>query len=203
MPRSIPIGFYVYQLVDPRTDAPFYVGKGQNGRAWQHERCVRSGNASGCARKNAKIAEIVEAGLNVDVKIVGVFDDEADALDLEYRLVEQNPVLTNVASGGAGTGRADSPLRAERRRKIYEEKRRRIVERRRQRHKEVEAEKATYRALALRGVRGADKHRAEIDAWLSSSCGNKAVASLQKPSRLSNRASKQALAAFRASKPQG
>lgn len=163
---SPPIGFYVYRLVDPRNGLPFYVGKGQNSRAWQHEKCFRAGKPSGSERKNAKIADIISAGLSVDVEIVGVFDDEVDALDLEFLLVEESPTLTNVMVGGAGTGRLDSPLRAERRRRVYAEKRARLLRERDRRLEAAAKSRFTERCKSLYSARGADLHQAEIDAWL-------------------------------------
>lgn len=56
---ALPSGFYVYELIDPRTDWVFYVGKGQGRRAWQHEQAVRRGDLSKNARKSAVISEII------------------------------------------------------------------------------------------------------------------------------------------------
>ncbi len=72
-----PVGFYVYQLVDPRDDKAFYAGKGQRGRAWDHERNVRSGKPGANPRKNGIIAEIIAAGLSVKIQIVATYDLES------------------------------------------------------------------------------------------------------------------------------
>jgi hypothetical protein len=195
-----PIGFYVYRLIDPRNGAEFYIGKGQRGRAWQHERRYRAGKPDRGRRKDIRIGEIVAAGLSVVVEIAGVFDDEADALDLEFLLVERNPTLTNVLPGGAGSGLVDSPLRAERRRLVYAEKRRRIVKGNRIRQKEAKTRKAEAQASEFSRLGRHDKHRAQIDSWLASHEGKRASHGVQ-PRKPSTKASKEALAAFRAAKP--
>lgn len=102
-----PLGFYVYQLVDPRDGLPFYVGKGQGARAWQHERDVRAGRKGANPRKVSKIENILRVGRTVEVRIVAEYDLESDALDHEYRLVDSLPTLTNAVAGGGG------PIRSE------------------------------------------------------------------------------------------
>lgn len=168
---SYPAGFYVYQLVDPRTCAPFYVGKGQRDRAWHHERDARAGKKTGNVRKNERIAEIVGDGQSVTVEIIRVFDNELDALDLEYLLIEENPTFTNIAAGWAG----QRPEVVERRRQRYLRKRADLLERRFEARRE-----------ALHKYRGADKHRDEIDSWVDGvkSSAIEPVLSLPPPNRI-------------------
>lgn len=52
--------------------------------------------------KCALISEIVGFGLDVGIEIIAEYDDELDALDHEFRLVDLDPTLTNVAPGGIG-----------------------------------------------------------------------------------------------------
>lgn len=91
--------FYVYRLIDPRFGSVFYVGKGQGQRAWSHQARVIAGNYDGNSAKADIILAIVEAGLSVKVEIVERFADADDALDLEYRLIEESPHLTNDRRG--------------------------------------------------------------------------------------------------------
>ena len=38
--------FYLYHLIDPRNQIPFYVGKGKNNRMYDHEKLTRRGGCS-------------------------------------------------------------------------------------------------------------------------------------------------------------
>jgi LEM3-like protein len=151
--RSWPPGFYVYELLDPRTGLPFYVGKGQRDRAWQHEANFRAGRPCGNTRKNDVIAEILLSGQSVQVRIVKVFQSEVDALDLEYLMVEENPTLTNMRQGGDGR----SPLSIERRREAYLKARADLL------GQIFEADRKKFHAL-----RGSEHYREKINEWVDS-----------------------------------
>jgi hypothetical protein len=71
------VKYYVYQLTDPRTGRPFYVGKGKNRRAWWHVETARKGRSTGNRAKETRIADIHAAGLEVTVEITEWFDSEA------------------------------------------------------------------------------------------------------------------------------
>jgi len=158
-----PPGFYTYELIDPRSGLPFYVGKGQRDRAWEHERQVRAGQRSGNARKVERILDISKAGLAVEVRIAAVFVNEADALDLEFKLVDRNPTLTNVMPGGIGP--AETPTQIERRRLIRADKLAAARERDRiaALQRDTERKRIQFHGLAI-----TDRHRSEIDAWVES-----------------------------------
>lgn len=94
--------FYVYQLIDPRTSQPFYVGKGKNLRAWSHTKAVKRGKSSGNIRKDAFIAEILAFGKEPKVAIVANYDDEDMAYDHEIDLIASTTGLLNIRKGGAG-----------------------------------------------------------------------------------------------------
>lgn len=59
--------YYVYQLVDPRNNKPFYIGEGKGNRAWSH-----LSFKSGCynPHKDRIIRKIQSLGLEVDVQIL-------------------------------------------------------------------------------------------------------------------------------------
>jgi hypothetical protein len=58
---------YVYQLIDPRTNSPFYIGEGKGTRAWSHQIFK-----SGCnnPHKDRVIEKIHKCGLEVIVGIL-------------------------------------------------------------------------------------------------------------------------------------
>lgn len=93
--------FYVYELVDPRDGAVFYVGKGKGPRMHQHEKEARAGRSG---RKAEKIREIEASGLSVIKRKVATFGNAADALRREAELINEYGLasLTNVMPGGAG-----------------------------------------------------------------------------------------------------
>jgi hypothetical protein len=90
---------YVYQLVDSRTGLPFYAGKGQNRRAWQHEESVRLNRPVCNARKTQRIREIIAAGASVCVQVLADYTSELDALAHVAELISDDPTLTNANSG--------------------------------------------------------------------------------------------------------
>jgi hypothetical protein len=93
--------FYVYELVDPRDGATFYVGKGKAQRAWQHERDARQGRISN-AMKHERIAGIIADGSSVVVKLVAEYEDETEAFDHEAELIASLTGLTNILARGGG-----------------------------------------------------------------------------------------------------
>jgi hypothetical protein len=93
--------YYVYELIDPRTGAVFYVGKGQWSRIDAHEREARQGKKS---RKCQTISEIWDAGLSVKKRIVCRFKTDVEAFEFEAKHVAAvgRENLTNMRDGGMG-----------------------------------------------------------------------------------------------------
>ena len=94
--------YYVYQLVDPRNEQPFYVGKGKGRRAKTHLWEVPETRN---VYKENKIATIRAAGYEPKISYVAEnITDETLAYDIEEKLIkslgrkgyEANGILTNV-----------------------------------------------------------------------------------------------------------
>jgi hypothetical protein len=90
------LGFYVYLYVDPRTEQPFYVGKGQGDRALAHLRDTSE------SAKVARIKEIQAAGLEprIDILVHDLPSEEA-AFRIEATVIDAiGPGrLTNAVRG--------------------------------------------------------------------------------------------------------
>ena len=91
--------FYVYELIDPRDDAVFYVGKGSGKRYGQHEKDARRGRVG---PKCDRIRAILAAGHPVGHRIVKEFKSEAKAYDHEIKHINTlgRANLTNILPGG-------------------------------------------------------------------------------------------------------
>lgn len=95
--------FYVYQLRDPRSELPFYIGKGFGRRAWCH---IKEINYS---YKSRTIQKILREGYEVQVEILHDNLTEDSAFELEIQLISKygrrdlrTGCLTNLTSGGEG-----------------------------------------------------------------------------------------------------
>lgn len=94
--------FYVYRLIDPRVGRPFYVGKGQRARAWEHEAEARSHKGSNLLKRERIMDIIRETGSGPHVEIVARFDDEEMAYLVEMEMIAATRGLTNILEGGQG-----------------------------------------------------------------------------------------------------
>lgn len=96
--------FYVYLLIDPRNNKPFYAGKGRGYRISEHERLVRT--AAGIKHNQKlerKIRSIWRHGLKVIRRKV-YHGNEADCLRREIKLIAKIGLnnLCNLTPGGIG-----------------------------------------------------------------------------------------------------
>jgi hypothetical protein len=91
--------WYVYELIDPRTEKPFYVGKGTRSRINDHEREALQGV---CSKKCNKIRQITLSGLQIIKQKMAIFWDEQAAYDHETDRIEMYGLenLTNIHPGG-------------------------------------------------------------------------------------------------------
>lgn len=95
--------YYVYNLIDPRINLPFYVGKGSNNRAYSHL-SEQSRAKSENKRKYNKIQKIRQEGYEPEVRIVKYFDNEEESYLYEEELIQKygrirydkDGILTNI-----------------------------------------------------------------------------------------------------------
>jgi hypothetical protein len=94
--------YYVYELIDPRNNQPFYVGKGTGRRAKTHLWEVPETRNQ---HKENKIAAIRQAGMEPEIKyIVENINDEKLAYDIETLIIkkygrkgyDKDGILTNI-----------------------------------------------------------------------------------------------------------
>lgn len=101
--------FYVYVLIDPRNNLPFYVGKGKNERVVRHFYNWRSIDKSN-PHKARKIKKLKELGYTPMYEIIFESSNEELVFEKEKQLIakwgrvgyEKDGILTNVNPGGEG-----------------------------------------------------------------------------------------------------
>lgn len=94
--------YYVYELVDPRYGRVFYVGKGIGERAIQHE--LEARNQSIETEKVQRIRDIKNAFCDVNVRVIGRYETESQALSVEATLIHWVYGLTNLTNIQGGHG---------------------------------------------------------------------------------------------------
>lgn len=95
--------YYVYCYLDPRTNQPFYIGKGKGPRKYSHlyEKLDTTCNK----RKVLKIKEILESNNFPIIEEIASFEKEIDAYNFEIKLIKQygridldkGGILTNLS----------------------------------------------------------------------------------------------------------
>ena len=101
--------YYVYHLIDPCTNTPFYVGKGMGNRVSWH---VKQAVSGAVGVKADKIRAVILTGDAVVEKVVRRFASENDAYAFEKKEITRIGLsnLTNIAPGGRSI-RSDEVLR--------------------------------------------------------------------------------------------
>lgn len=94
--------FYVYELIDPSTLKPFYVGKGSGARIDVYSQSYPKVNEF----TKTKLEEIALSGKPLQIRYVSESLSEKDAVELEARLISEygralkdpGGILTNIRS---------------------------------------------------------------------------------------------------------
>lgn len=97
--------FYVYLLIDPKTDEPFYVGKGKENRVYNHVQCALETEITN--NKYDEIRRIMSEGNDVKHLIVRHGLNEKTAFEIESALIDtfkfipkfKNYVRGNIQGG--------------------------------------------------------------------------------------------------------
>lgn len=95
--------YYVYGLIDPRTNQIFYIGKGTGNRVFEHEKESLS-NPDSDKLKLKTISEIHSSGLDVEKVIINSNLTESEAFAAEAALINafnyiSDIGLTNIVAG--------------------------------------------------------------------------------------------------------
>lgn len=101
------IAYYVYGLIDPRGNVPFYIGKGKDNRVFQHARGALKDATD--SDKISRIREIIGEGLAVEHLIIrhGI-ETEKEALEIESALIDFASKFLGGMSNIAGGHHADA-----------------------------------------------------------------------------------------------
>lgn len=98
--------FYVYQLRAEIEECPFYIGKGQGNRKYQHYQHARKGKKS---LKDSKIRKYEGANIKVLSEVIFESENEDECFALEIELIKaygrrdrKTGCLTNQTDGGEG-----------------------------------------------------------------------------------------------------
>ena len=82
--------FYVYNLIDPRDNSVFYIGKGKGNRMYKHEKYTLNNKLpNGNKSLFDKIKEIKMNNLDIIYKKVFETDDETLAYQFENKLINE------------------------------------------------------------------------------------------------------------------
>lgn len=113
--------YYVYILIDPRNNQPFYVGKGIGNRMFNHRYDALSCNKAGKFINNKPhhelIREILNAGMNIvyqkvlfNVSENVAYKYEADLIGQYGRKSNDTGILLNIGAGGKGGKSEGKPV---------------------------------------------------------------------------------------------
>jgi len=104
--------YYVYELIDPITNLPFYVGKGTKNRMYMHEKKAKNNKIGNNVQLYKVIKNILNNGNQVRYNIIedNLFESDAYKLEIEIisgygrRCNSDGGLLVNLSRGGKGCG---------------------------------------------------------------------------------------------------
>ena len=107
--------YYVYGLINPKTNLPFYIGKGKNNRAKTHLK-LSSNDTHNPAKRNM-IESLISEGYDIEILYYHSNLSEEKAYILEKQLIkkfgrethDKNGILTNILEGGQIYYTEDNP----------------------------------------------------------------------------------------------
>jgi hypothetical protein len=98
--------YYVYELVDPNTGMPFYVGKGSHKRMYAHVARVKSGKAHSNIFLHRRLKKLLDVGIQPMYRKIAESLMEQDAYEYERQhiaLCRRLKIhLANIKDGGEG-----------------------------------------------------------------------------------------------------
>jgi hypothetical protein len=80
------LDFYVYALINPNDNQPFYIGKGIGNRVFNHQNCSIKDDFSNL--KLDKIREIIDSGFEVEHIIIRHGLTEKEAFEIEASIID-------------------------------------------------------------------------------------------------------------------
>lgn len=106
MTQSIQKKYYVYELVNPNTNQPFYIGKGSGKRAELHTIKAKLNKKSENPYKDNVIKMLLQENKEPIINIIEWFDYENLAYDAEEKLIQlhgrkvfdEGGILTNICT---------------------------------------------------------------------------------------------------------
>ena len=101
--------YYVYQLKSSFDDFPFYIGKGQKYRMYQHLQDAKRSPLTGNRHKKSKILQTIKRGGWIKYRILFETENEEKVYEREIEEIVKwrdqiGDKLTNLCDGGEGGG---------------------------------------------------------------------------------------------------
>jgi len=96
--------FYTYELIDPRNNKVFYVGKGKDKRMYSHYFAAKSGKDLINTKLGNKLKKLIKENLKPIYKKVLETNNEQEAFNKEVELIAKygRENLCNLTDGGEG-----------------------------------------------------------------------------------------------------